>query len=110
MKLRTLVAALSAVAATAAFAAPATYQLDPSHTYPSFEADHMGGLSKWRGKFEKSSGTVTLDRAAKTGKYGVLVGGRFMVQADGSASIDDLRNAVNAVDAGRLEALAKSSS
>lgn len=45
MKLRTLVAALSAIAATAAFAAPATYQLDPSHTYPSFEADHMGGLS-----------------------------------------------------------------
>ncbi|MBK0721324.1 polyisoprenoid-binding protein, partial [Escherichia coli O25b:H4-ST131] len=32
MKLRTLVAALSAIAATAAFAAPATYQLDPSHT------------------------------------------------------------------------------
>lgn len=73
MKLRTLVAALSAVAATAAFAAPATYQLDPSHTYPSFEADHMGGLSKWRGKFEKSSGTVTLDRAAKTGTIDVTV-------------------------------------
>ena len=73
MKLRTLVAALSAVAATAAFAAPATYQLDPSHTYPSFEADHMGGLSKWRGKFEKSSGTVTLDRAAKTGSIDVTV-------------------------------------
>ena len=54
--------------------------------------------------------TEEYDRAAKTGKYGVLVGGRFMVQADGSASIDDLRNAVNAVDAGRLEALAKSSS
>ncbi|KHK50626.1 polyisoprenoid-binding protein [Ralstonia sp. A12] len=73
MKLRTLVAALSAVAATAAFAAPATYQLDPTHTYPSFEADHMGGLSKWRGKFEKSSGTVTLDREAKKGTIDVTV-------------------------------------
>ena len=73
MKLRTLVAALSAVAATTAFAAPATYQLDPSHTYPSFEADHMGGLSKWRGKFEKSSGTVTLDREAKKGTIDVTV-------------------------------------
>ena len=73
MKLRTLVAALSAVAATAAFAAPSTYQLDPTHTYPSFEADHMGGLSKWRGKFDKSSGTFTLDREAKKGSIDVTV-------------------------------------
>ena len=73
MKLRTLVAALSAVAAPAAFAAPATYQLDPTHTYPSFEADHMGGLSKWRGKFDKSRGTFTLDREAKKGSIDVTV-------------------------------------
>ena len=59
--------ATSTVAATAAFAAPSTYQLDPTHTYPSFEADHMGGLSKWRGKFEKSSGTVTLAIAPPLG-------------------------------------------
>jgi polyisoprenoid-binding protein YceI len=50
-----------------------TYQLDPTHTYPSFEADHFGGLSVWRGKFTKSSGTVTLDRAAKTGTVEVTV-------------------------------------
>jgi polyisoprenoid-binding protein YceI len=73
VKLRTLAAVLSAVAATTAFAAPATYQLDPDHTYPSFEADHMGGLSKWRGKFEKSGGIVTLDRTAKTGTIDVTV-------------------------------------
>lgn len=73
MKLRSLVVAFATVATTAAFAAPATYQLDPDHTYPSFEADHMGGLSKWRGKFTKSSGMVTLDRAAKTGTIDVTV-------------------------------------
>ena len=28
-----------------ASAAPVTYKIDPDHTYPSFEADHMGGLS-----------------------------------------------------------------
>ena len=50
-----------------AMAAADTYQLDPTHTYPSFEADHFGGLSIWRGKFTKSSGTVTIDREAKTG-------------------------------------------
>lgn len=56
-----------------ALAAADTYQLDPNHTYPSFEADHLGGLSVWRGKFTKSSGTVTLDRAAKTGTVDVSV-------------------------------------
>jgi polyisoprenoid-binding protein YceI len=50
-----------------------TYKLDPAHTYPSFEADHFGGISTWRGKFTKSSGTVTLDRAAKTGTVDVSI-------------------------------------
>jgi polyisoprenoid-binding protein YceI len=62
-----------AAAAGAVNAAPVTYNLDPSHTYPSFEADHMGGLSIWRGKFTKSAGTVVLDRAAKTGSLEVTV-------------------------------------
>ncbi|CAD6525180.1 Protein YceI [Paraburkholderia sabiae] len=64
--------ALASSMAAGAFAAD-TYQLDPAHTYPSFEADHMGGVSTWRGKFTKSSGTVTLDRAAKTGTVEVNV-------------------------------------
>ena len=48
------------------------YTLDPDHTYPSFEADHMG-LSIWRGKFDHSTGTATLDTAAKTGAIDVTV-------------------------------------
>jgi polyisoprenoid-binding protein YceI len=63
-----LVASLS----SGAFAAD-TYQLDPNHTYPSFEADHFGGLSIWRGKFTKSTGTVTLDTDAKTGTVDVTI-------------------------------------
>jgi polyisoprenoid-binding protein YceI len=59
--------ALAASLSFSAFADVSTYQFDPDHTYPSFEADHIGGLSVWRGKFDKSQGTVTLDRAAKTG-------------------------------------------
>ena len=54
-----------------AVAAPVIYNLDPTHTYPSFEADHFNGLSKWRGKIEKSSGKVVLDREAKTGTIDV---------------------------------------
>jgi len=54
-------------------AAPVTYKIDPEHTYPSFEADHLGGLSVWRGKLKKSSGTVTLDKAAGSGSVDVTV-------------------------------------
>ena len=59
--------ALATSLSFSAFAGVSTYQIDPDHTYPSFEADHIGGLSVWRGKFDKSQGTVTLDRTAKTG-------------------------------------------
>ena len=54
-------------------AAPATYQIDPAHTYPSFAADHFGGMSVWRGKATKTSGTVILDKAAKTGTVEITV-------------------------------------
>jgi len=54
-------------------AASATYDIDPDHTYPSFEADHLGGLSVWRGKFNHTTGTVTLDKAAGTGTVDVVV-------------------------------------
>ena len=50
----------------AASASAQVYNIDASHTYPSFEADHMG-LSFWRGKFTKSSGKIVLDRQSKTG-------------------------------------------
>lgn len=56
--------------ATNVSAAPVSYTLDPSHTYPSFEADHFG-MSKWRGKILKSSGKVILDREAKAGTIDV---------------------------------------
>ncbi|MBP0592306.1 polyisoprenoid-binding protein [Paraburkholderia sp. LEh10] len=76
MKKQLLIAAGALIAGMSfnAMAAADTYQLDPGHTYPSFEADHFGGISTWRGKFKKSSnGTVTIDRAAKTGTVDVTI-------------------------------------
>jgi polyisoprenoid-binding protein YceI len=69
---KTLLAVSLASLATAAAAAPVTYNIDPDHTYPSFEADHMG-ISVWRGKFNKSSGKVTLDKAGKTGAVDIAI-------------------------------------
>ena len=70
---RIVLASLAAFVCTAALAAPVTYVLDPKHTYPSFAADHMGGLSVWRGKFTESKGTVVYDKQAKSGKIDVTV-------------------------------------
>jgi polyisoprenoid-binding protein YceI len=53
-------------------AEPVTYNIDPTHTYPSFEADHMG-VSFWRGKMNKNSGTVVLDKAAGTGSAEITI-------------------------------------
>lgn len=71
--LKNLVATVVLLSSAGAMAAPVTYNLDTSHTFPSFEADHMGGLSVWRGKFNKSSGKIVLDTAAKTGTVDVEI-------------------------------------
>jgi polyisoprenoid-binding protein YceI len=68
-----LMAALPALLAGAALAEPVTYQVDPAHTYPSFEADHFGGVSTWRGKFTKTSGTIVLDREKASGTVDITV-------------------------------------
>lgn len=69
---RTLLAFALATLATAAAAAPAVYEIDPAHTFPSFEADHMG-ISTWRGKFNDSRGEITLDKAAARGSVKVVI-------------------------------------
>jgi len=68
----TLLAGALTLTAVSALAAPVTYKMDPAHTYPSFEADHMG-VSIWRGKLNKSAGKVTLDKAAGAGDLEVAV-------------------------------------
>ena len=68
-----LIAGLTLVIATPAIAAPVTYKIDPEHTYPSFEADHLAGLSVWRGKMNKSAGTVRLDKDSGSGEVDVAV-------------------------------------
>lgn len=70
---KSLLAACIASLSLSATAATVTYKVDPEHTYPSFEADHLGGLSTWRGKFNHSTGTITLDKVAGTGTVEIVV-------------------------------------
>lgn len=66
-----LIASAWLLATAAASAAPTPYAIDPTHTFPSFEADHMG-ISVWRGKLNKSSGKVLYDKATGTGSVEIV--------------------------------------
>lgn len=50
-----------------------TFDIDPTHTYPTFEADHMGGLSLWRGKINSSTGVIKFDGEAQSGSVDVVM-------------------------------------
>jgi len=63
MKKLVLAVALSGLALPA-LAAGESYSVDTRHTFPSFEVDHLG-FSTQRGRFDRSSGRITLDRAAR---------------------------------------------
>lgn len=68
-----LIGIAGALLGSAAVAAPMTYEIDPNHTYPSFEVDHNGGVSVWRGKFNSTSGSITMDKEAETGTVAVTI-------------------------------------
>ena len=69
---KTLLAALLAAGAVTAHAEIATYAIDPSHTFVTFEANHMG-TSTSRGRFDKKEGTIALDKSGKTGKVDITI-------------------------------------
>lgn len=75
MRIRSLIAVLAVpCGAASALAAPVTYTIDPQHTYPSFEAPHIEGISIWRGKLDHTiSGTIVLDRQARTGSVDIVM-------------------------------------
>lgn len=62
----------TALIATSAAAAPETYKIDPTHTFPSFEIGHLG-FSTQRGRFNSTSGTIVLDRAKQTAKVDIKI-------------------------------------
>ena len=63
---------VSAAAASPALAAPQTYVVDSTHTFPSFSYSHFG-MSIQMSKFDKTTGTVTLDKEAKSGAVEVTI-------------------------------------
>lgn len=64
--------ALLALLSAQAPAAMVTYRVDPSHTFPSYEIRHLG-LSIQRGRFNATSGEVSLDREARKGSVDIVI-------------------------------------
>ena len=67
-----LTAALASTFALSAQAQSATYAVDPTHTFVTFEVTHFG-TSTNRGRFDKKSGSINFDRAAKAGKVDISI-------------------------------------
>ncbi|OGT00974.1 MAG: hypothetical protein A3F73_02550 [Gallionellales bacterium RIFCSPLOWO2_12_FULL_59_22] len=67
---------LLAILLTGLLVAPAwaadNYTIDPRHTWPVFEVNHMG-FSTQRGRFNKSSGKIAIDPAAKKGSVELTI-------------------------------------
>ena len=74
MKRFAQLALATAFAATAlpALAAPDTFIIDTTHTFPRFSYSHFG-YSTQLSRFDKTSGKITIDRAAKTGSVDVTI-------------------------------------
>ncbi len=69
--MKTFIAAATLALAVVGTAQANTYVIDPTHTFVNYEVLHFG-TSTTRGRFDKKEGTVTFDRAAKSGKVEVV--------------------------------------
>jgi polyisoprenoid-binding protein YceI len=68
-----LLAAVAAVALPLSAAAQVeNYVIDPYHTHPHFDVEHLG-TAMIRGRFDKTAGKFSIDRAAKTGALEVVI-------------------------------------
>ncbi|MBV2235594.1 MAG: YceI family protein [Sterolibacterium sp.] len=64
---------LLALSVTApALAAPTTYTVDSSHTFPRFSYSHFG-FSTQLSRFDKTSGTLVFDKEARTGSVDIVI-------------------------------------
>ena len=69
---RLITLTIAAAFSSAAFAVPETFVLDTNHTKPRFEYSHFG-YSTQVSRFDTVTGTITIDRAAKTGSVDVTI-------------------------------------
>ena len=86
-------AVLACLLPVTAMAAPQTYVFDSLHSFSNFSVNHLG-MSTIQGRFDKMTGEVILDEAAKTGSLEAKIATASVStgdskRADGTRSRDE---------------------
>lgn len=64
--------ALTVAVSSPAFAAPETFVIDGTHTFPRFSYSHLG-YSTQLSRFDKTTGKVMFDKVARTGSVDIAI-------------------------------------
>lgn len=86
------------VAALTAQAAPEEFDVQPSHTYPSFAVGHLG-ISTQHGRFDRTTGRIVLDREAGTGSIDLAIDAASV--STGNAALDEVLRGEDFFNVGR---------
>jgi polyisoprenoid-binding protein YceI len=78
--------------------AATSYTVDPWHTFPSFEISHLG-FSIQRGRFDRTTGKVTLDPDKGTGNINIMIESASI--STGLAELEKHLRGENFLDAAR---------
>ena len=90
-----LLSSLLFLTSTQAIGAEEVYTIDPEHTYSSFEYQHWG-LSTQRGRFDKNTGSIHIDKEARTGSIDMVIDATSV--STGSAVFDRAMRSSNFFD------------
>ena len=71
--------------ASSVLAAPQNYAIDSLHSFPSFAVSHLG-MSTIQGRFDKMTGRIVLDEAAKSGSLEVRIAATTVSSGDSRRS------------------------
>ena len=69
---KTIIASVLMALPLVSFAAAEQFTIDPTHTYPHFKINHLG-FSTLQGRFNHTSGKLTVDTAKKTGSVDIVI-------------------------------------
>lgn len=64
--------AAAALLSPSVVAAPESFTIDPIHSFPHFTVGHLG-MAQLYGRFDKTSGKMTVDAAAKSGTVDITI-------------------------------------
>jgi polyisoprenoid-binding protein YceI len=95
---RYVIAAAALACLPPAFAAPEEFEIDPGHSFPTFEVRHLG-IATQRGRFNRTAGTIMLDRDAGNGSVDVTIDATSV--DTGNRALDDMLRGPSFFDVAR---------